>query len=55
MNAMDDVQYHGGFADILRCECSGRKVAVKALRPQGLGLPEMRNVSQLLLASRAYW
>ena len=44
-NAMDYVQYRGGFADVLRCGTGGRLVAVKALRPQ-CGLQEMRRVSQ---------
>ena len=50
-NAFDDVRYHGGFADVLRCECGGQEVAVKALRLQGHNLQEMRRVSQSLLAS----
>ncbi|KAF9642628.1 kinase-like protein [Thelephora ganbajun] len=29
---MDDVRYHGGFADVVKCEYRGREVAVKALR-----------------------
>lgn len=45
-NAVDDVRYHGGFADVLKCEGSGRQVAVKALRPEGRSLQEMRKVSQ---------
>ena len=43
---MGDVQYRGGFADVLKCECGDRTVAVKALRPHdGLSLEDMRNVS----------
>lgn len=45
-DAMDDVRYRGGFADVLRCECGGREVAAKALRPQGISLQGMRKVSQ---------
>ncbi|KAF9643932.1 kinase-like protein [Thelephora ganbajun] len=29
---VDDVRYHGGFADVVTCEYRGREVAVKALR-----------------------
>ena len=42
---MGDAQYHGGFADVLKRECRGREVAVKALRPHGLSLEAMTNVS----------
>jgi hypothetical protein len=45
---MDDVQYCGGFSDVLKCECGGREVAVKALRTQGFSLDEMRKVSRNL-------
>lgn len=45
-SAMDDVLYRGGFADVLKRKCDGREVAVKALRPQGLTLTEMRKASQ---------
>lgn len=45
-NATDDVRYRGGFADVLRCECGGREVAAKALRPQAVNLQEMRKVNQ---------
>ena len=45
-NAMNDVRYSGGFADVLRCESGGREIAVKILRPQGLSLQEVRRVSQ---------
>ena len=48
---MDNVQYHGGFADVLRRESGGQEVAVKILRPQGLSLQEMRKVSRYQLAS----
>lgn len=44
---LDDVQYRGGFADVLRCEYGGRGVAVKILRRRGLSSQEMRKVSQL--------
>lgn len=47
---MGDVRYHGGSADVLRHECGDRVVAVKALRPHGLALEDMRNVSRRLLA-----
>ena len=47
---MDDVRYRGGFADVLRCECGGREVAVKALRPQ-VSLEEMRKASHCLRTS----
>ena len=45
-NAMDDVVYSGGFADVLRCRCGGQEVAVKALRLQGLNLEETKKVSR---------
>ena len=40
-----DAQYRGGSANVLRRECGGQEVAVKALRPHGLTLEEMKNVS----------
>ena len=49
-DAMDDVRYRGGFADVLRCECNGQDIAVKALRPQASS-KEMRRVRQPLRAS----
>ena len=51
---MGDVQYRGGFADVLKCECGDRTVAVKDLRPRDdLSLKEMRNVSHSWLACTA--
>lgn len=50
---MDNVQYSGGFADVLRCECGGREVAIKALRPQYFSLQEMRQASEHLRGSLA--
>ena len=43
---MDGVIYSGGFADVMKCKCSGQEVAVKALRLQCLDLEEMRKVSR---------
>ena len=44
--SMGAVQYHGGSADVLKYECGGRDVAVKALRPRDNHSSEvMRNVS----------
>ncbi|KAF9778163.1 kinase-like domain-containing protein [Thelephora terrestris] len=41
---MGDVKYHGGFADVLKCECGDRTVAVKALRQHdGVSLEDMTN------------
>ena len=48
--AMGDVRYHGGSADVIRHECGNKAVAVKALRPHGLTVEDMRNVSRRSLA-----
>ena len=45
VDIMGDAQYRGGSANVLRRECGGREVAVKALRPHGLTLEGMKNVS----------
>ena len=45
-NTLGDVQYRGGFADIFKCECGGREVAIKTLRERPrLGSKGMTNVS----------
>ena len=43
---MGDVEYRGGSANVLKRECGGHQVAVKALRARGLSLQEMKNVSR---------
>ena len=43
---MGDVEYRGGSANVLKLECGGRQIAVKALRARDLSLQEMKNVSR---------
>ena len=40
-----DVQYRGGTADVLKRECGGREVAIKAFRARGLSLGAMTKAS----------
>ena len=44
-NTGDDVQYYGGFADVLKGEHHGREVAVKVLRGRNRGSHDIVNVS----------
>ncbi|KAF9780774.1 kinase-like domain-containing protein [Thelephora terrestris] len=40
-NTMDNIQCRGGFGMVSKCEYRGREVAVKVLRPRGLGSREI--------------
>ena len=44
-NTMGDVQYRGGFANVLKREWGNREIAVKVLRPQDFTPQEMTKVS----------
>ena len=45
-NTMGDVQYRGGFAEVVRRECGDKAIAVKVLRRQRLSQKDMTNVSR---------
>ena len=51
VDAVGDAQYRGGSANVLKRECGGQEVAVKALRPHRLTPEEMKNVSRHQLIS----
>lgn len=51
VDIMGDAQYRSGFANVLRHQCGGQAVAVKALRSHGLTLEEMKSVSSHQLLS----
>ncbi|KAF9643933.1 kinase-like protein [Thelephora ganbajun] len=41
---IDDIRYHGGFSDVVRCEYRGQEVAVKALRVHSNGSQGIVNI-----------
>ena len=48
---MDDPEEQGGFANIFKCECRGREVAVKVPRVSSQRLQDMTEVNHHWLVS----